>query len=70
MNCKPMSYVSWLFALGALAGAFYVDAQEGSDLAVLGWWLAFVGWGLAGALNFNSRRMIEEWEESIRRMGP
>jgi small-conductance mechanosensitive channel len=59
-----MHYLLWLFALGFLGGAFYADAVAG-DLAVLGMLLAAIGWGLAGFMSMQAKRISEGWERAL-----
>lgn len=62
-----MPYLLWCLALGFLGGTFYVDAELPHDLAVLGWFFAAIGWGLAGVMAWHSNRALEGWRQTIKK---
>jgi hypothetical protein len=62
-----MHYLFWLFAAGCLGGAFYEDAVGTGDFAVLGWFIASIGWALAGFLYMQTEQLSRQWRDTIDR---
>ena len=62
-----MHYLFWLFAAGCLGGAFCEGAVGTGDFAVLGWFIASIGWALAGFLYMQTERLSRQWRDTIDR---